>query len=97
MRTPPGGFSFYAKSPMRESRMTALETCFGLLTTVGVSGSRICDGHRYLLDRADKTELSECGDTIVEPYFFDDLAVLKTQHCRSGEVHFATRRSRQRP
>jgi hypothetical protein len=36
MRTPPGGFSFYAKSPMRESRMTALETCFGLYATVEI-------------------------------------------------------------
>src|ERR1700722_6212243 len=57
----------------------------------------MCVGHRHLLDRADKTQLSECGDTIVESDLFDNLAVLKTQHRRSGEVHLATRRGRQCP
>src|ERR1700722_14003511 len=57
----------------------------------------MCVGRRYLLDSADKTQLSECGDTIVASDLFANLAVLKTQYRRSGEVHLAARRSLQSP
>src|SRR4029077_7431837 len=34
-----------------------------------------------------QTELRERGDAVVQADFLDDLAVLETQHRRSGEAH----------
>ena len=49
------------------------------------------------LDAGDEAKLLQRFHAIVQPDLFGDLSVLETQYRRSTEVHFATRRRRQRP
>src|SRR3981081_2870537 len=43
-----------------------------------------------------ETELLQRGHPVIQADFFDNLAVPKTQHRRTGEMHLSPRRRRQR-
>ena len=48
------------------------------------NGPTVCLGH------VDEPQLLQCPDAVVQPYLFDDLAVLEAEHGRTDEMHLPT-------